>query len=84
MLGDLQKVSDQDRESRKAGRPTAKIRLDGESSYAGKLGTASILNQNTFFEMASSVFVLKLTSFFQFLKQFFCQLVCSSQQQKEI
>jgi hypothetical protein len=34
-------------------RPTRRIRSDGESSNAGKLGPAAILNQNPIFEMAS-------------------------------
>ena len=48
-------------------RPTGRIRSDGKSSYAGKLGSASILNQNPFFEMASiqnvSIFVQKRSLF---------------------
>ena len=34
-------------------RPTRSIRSDGESSNAGKIGLAAILNQNPIFEMAS-------------------------------
>ena len=40
-------------------RPTDRIRSDGESSYAGKLGPAAILNQNPIFEMASGLALTK-------------------------
>jgi hypothetical protein len=33
--------------------PQLTIKIDGSSSYAGKLDSALILNQNPFFEMAS-------------------------------
>jgi hypothetical protein len=35
-------------------RPTKIIGSDGESSYAGKLGPAAILDQNPIFEMGSN------------------------------
>jgi hypothetical protein len=37
-------------------RPTKRLRSDGESRYAGKLGSAATLNQNPILETASILF----------------------------